>query len=145
MTAADAAGVGSATRTFPNSLGEAAQALRELVEPIGFGTKVKRAIENAAHAAGLPYWRAFDIWYGKARRLEDFERDQIADALAAKRREAARNELHELRTRILRLEALLARSDPDFHRPSIAAARDQILRLDGKDGAADRAGTGRRK
>lgn len=95
---------------------DAAAALRELSEPWSRGDRVKAAIDRAARRAGLSYWRAFDIWYGKARRIEDVERARIAEALEHKRKEATRNELHELRLRIVRLEAILARSDPDFHR-----------------------------
>jgi hypothetical protein len=73
-------------------------------------------IDRAARRAGLSYWRAFDIWYGKARRIEQAERASIAEALEHKRKEATRNELHELRLRLARLEAILAGKDPDFHR-----------------------------
>lgn len=90
--------------------------LRELSEPWARGDKIKRAIDRAAKASGLSYWRAFDIWYGKARRIEAFEHDAVAQALDRKRKEAARNELYELRTRITRLESLLVQTDPDFHR-----------------------------
>jgi hypothetical protein len=118
----------------------AAAALKELAEPWSPGDRIKRLIERAARRAGLPYWRAFDIWYGKARRIEAFERAAIGDALDKKRREAARNELHELRTRLARLESLLAQSDPDFHRPSIDAAREQARALGGNGGDMDRPG-----
>ena len=95
---------------------DAAAALRELSEPWSRGDRVKAAIDRAARRSGLSYWRAFDIWYGKARRIEQVERTRIAEALEHKRNEATRNELHELRLRLVRLEAILARSDPDFHR-----------------------------
>ena len=121
-----------------------AASLRELSEPWPSGSKVKAAIDRAARAAGLGYWRASDIWYGKARRIEAFERDLVAAALERKRKEAARNELHELRTRLARLESLLAQSDPDFHRPTIAASREQLRAMGGTDSAVDRAGDRRR-
>jgi len=101
--------------------------LRELGEPL---RPVKRAIERAAKAAGLDYWRAFDIWYRKARRIESSECVAVAAALDKKRKEAARNELHELRTRLVRLESLLAQSDPDFHREAIAQTRQQLRQMD---------------
>lgn len=97
--------------------------LRELSQPWEMGDKIKAAIERAARRAGLPYWRTFDIWYGKARRIEDFERAQITQALRKKRREAARNELHELRVRLARLESLLARDDQGFDRAGPALDR----------------------
>jgi hypothetical protein len=91
---------------------ELAAALRELAGPGEAGDRVKVAIARAARRAGLSYWRAFDIWYGKARRIEAIERGQIAEALERRRREAASHELHEIKMRIARLEALLARTDP---------------------------------
>jgi hypothetical protein len=90
--------------------------LRELSEPWERGDKIKAAIARAARAAGLSYWRAFDIWYGKARRIEPAEADRIQAALQRKSEQRARNEFHELRTRLLRLEALLVQTD--FHRPT---------------------------
>lgn len=111
--------------------------LRELSEPWPSGGRVKAAIDRAARRAGLSYWRAFDIWYGKARRIEDFERVQIAEAVETKRKEAARNELHELKTRLARLESLLVQTDPDFHGESVAALRDHRGQMDGSRGAAN--------
>lgn len=112
-------------------MNETTTQLRQLAEPWAGGEKIKVVIGRAAKRAGLGYWRAFDIWYGKARRVEDFERDAIAEALERKQREAARNELHELRARLERLESLLVQSDPDFHRPSIDAARGQVRTIHG--------------
>ena len=123
--------------------GVAAQ-LRELAEPWPSGSKVKEAIERASHACGsddkrrrvIPFWRAFDLWYGKARLIRDFEIEAVAAALEKKRREAARNELHELRTRLVRLESMLSQIDPDFHRDAIAASREQIRSLGRSGGGA---------
>lgn len=112
-----------------------AASLRELSEPWSAGDRVKAAIDRAARAAGFSYTRTFDLWYGKARRVEPFEEAAVADALDRKRREAARNELHELRTRLLRLESLLAQSDPDFHREDIAAGREQLRQMGRTRGA----------
>ena len=82
---------------------------------------VKRAVERAARAAGFAYWRAFDLWYGKARRVEQHEIDAITDALQAKRERDAANELHDLKIRLAKLEARLAATDEDFHRPVLDA------------------------
>jgi hypothetical protein len=106
-------------------------ALRELADPRPGGDRVKAAIDRAAKRAGLSYWRAFDIWYGKARRVEEFERDAISEALNKKREEAARNEFHELKTRLLRLESILVQTDPDFHRPTVDGVREQMRGLGG--------------
>lgn len=106
----------SDTRTLTKSLG-AQTALKELAEPAKFGELKKVAIDRAARRAGMTYSRAFEIWYGRARRIEQFEADALAEALDKKRREDARNELYEIQVRIARLEARLASTDPDFHRP----------------------------
>lgn len=111
---------------------DAAAMLRELSEPWGSGEYVKNAIERAGKLASLSYWRAFDIWYRKARRVEQFEIDQISEALRLKQEKAAKNELHDLKLRLAKLEAQLSSSmDPDFHRPSIDFARDQMRDLGG--------------
>ncbi len=112
--------------------------LRELSEPWPSGSKIKAAIERAARAAGLPYWRTFDIWYGKARVIRDFECQAVAAALDRKRREAARNEFHELRTRLAILESRLNQIDPDFHRPTIDQAREQMRGLGALDSSGNR-------
>ena len=96
-----------------------AEALRELSQPWPPGDRVKTAISRAASLAGLAYWRAFDIWYDKAHRVDEIERDAIADALEKKRDEAARNEFHELKLRLARLESLFAQTDSKTHRPRI--------------------------
>src|SRR6188768_2488121 len=123
------------TRTFPITVGDAAAALRELAEPSALGDRIKAAIDRAARRAGLSYWRAFDIWYGKARRIEPSEIDAIEDALLKRRKEVTRNELHDLRTRLARLEALLVQTDEEFHRPEL----DRLRSPDGGLGGMDRA------
>ena len=100
--------------------------LRELSEPWPSGDRIKVAIGRAASAAGLSYWRAFDIWYGKARRVEDYENQQIAEAIRIKRERAAGNELHELKLRLARLEAALAAGSTNFHSPMPDRARDGV-------------------
>lgn len=105
----------------------ASSMLRELSEPWPSGERVKSAIDRAARLASLHYWRAFDIWYRKARRVEEFELDQIREALRIKSEKAAKNEFHDLKLRLAKLEsALSSSSDPDFHRPSIDFAREQM-------------------
>lgn len=93
-----------------------AAALRELSEPKPPGDKIKAAIGRAADLAGLKYWRAFDIWYRKARRIDDFEADQIRNAIRQKNEEEARHEFQDLRTRLLKMESRLASSGSDEHR-----------------------------
>ena len=97
--------------------------LRELAEPSSRGDRVKVAIERAAKLSGLSYWRTFDLWYRKARKVEDFEIAAISEALDRKNRKDARNELQTLRLRIEALEARFSISDEDFHREDINALR----------------------
>lgn len=94
-------------------------ALRELSEPWAPGDRVKAAIQRAARLSGLSYWRCFDLWYDKARRVDPQEIKAIADALARKREREAGNELQELRTRLAKLESRLSQVDEDFYRPTI--------------------------
>ena len=105
---------------------DASAALRELAQPWAGGEKVKIAINRAARQAGLSYWRAFDIWYGKARRVEQSEIEAINEALAKKRREDARNELQQIWTRLIQLEARMAQTDPDFDRELFVPLRQAV-------------------
>ena len=75
----------------------------------------------------------------KPAHVEQFELDAVAGALEQKRKEAARNELHELRTHLARLESLMAQADSDFFRPSLAAVSEQIRQVGGKSGNPDSA------
>lgn len=111
-------------------------ALRELSEPWEMGDRIKAAIDRAARRAGLSYWRTFDIWYGKARRIEDYEIKAVVAALAEKKRMETRNELHNLKTRLALLESHLLQVDADFHRETIDQVRQQGRQL----GTLDRAG-----
>lgn len=99
------------------------EALKELAEPRPAGEPVKRAIERAARLTSFAYWRTFDFWYAKARRIEQSELDAITAALQHKREHDARNELHDLKMRIAKLEARLAAGDTDFYRPRVGAVR----------------------
>lgn len=104
-------------------MSDAALMLRELSYPWAPGEYVKTAIGRAASLASLQYWRAFDIWYRKARRVEDYEIAQIAEALRIKNEKAARNELHQAKLILARLEARLASGDADFYRADIDGLR----------------------
>lgn len=110
---------------FVGSVHTAAVFLRELAGTIEAG-QTKRAIERASNRAGFSYTRTSDLWYRKARRVEEFEQEAIAVAVVKKRKDDARREFQELKTRMARLESLLARSDPDFHRDTIKQVRDQL-------------------
>lgn len=109
----------------------ASDLLRELSLPRPPGEYVKRAIERASLLARLDYWRGFDIWYRKARRVEEYELDQIREALRIKNEKAARNELHELKTRLAILEARLNAGDSDFYSPHLDGLRSQAAGIGG--------------
>lgn len=98
----------------------------------------KVSIERAASHAKLSYWRAFDIWYGKAHRVEDYELDRIQEALWIKNERAARNELHEAKILLARLEARLNAGDSDFYRADIDGLRATSTRLGGSNPARRR-------
>lgn len=113
-------------------MSDPAKWLRELSEPWAGGEKVKTAIARAAKLSGLGYWRAFDIWYAKARQIETYEIEAIAEAIRAKNEKDGRNELRELKARLTRLESLLAAGDAHFHSPSIDHARELARQLSGQ-------------
>jgi hypothetical protein len=105
-----------------------AKALQELSAPHGRDEKMVAIIERSARLAGLSYSRCYEIWYRRARRIEHAEVVRIKEALRQKTRLDARNELHELRLRLTRLEAVLSISDEEFHRSEIDAVRDTLCR-----------------
>ncbi len=88
--------------------------LRELAEPCDRSEKIHSIIERAARRCDIPKWRVFNLWYGKASRISDEERVQVASALEKKRREDAKRELHDLKLRIAALESRMRQADPDF-------------------------------
>lgn len=105
---------------------DASKALRELSEPVSRGEKIAAIITRCARLAGLSYSRCYEIYYGRARRIEPDEIARIGEALGQKNRRDARNELSELRLRLARLEALLSQTDAEFHRPTIDLVRQRM-------------------
>ena len=110
-------------------MGSPSEWLRELSEPWADGEYVKTAIDRAAKLTKLSYWRAFDIWYRKGIPPRADEIEKIANAIKAKNERDAANEIHNLKLRITRIEALFATGDAHFHSPSIDAARDMARQL----------------
>lgn len=100
--------------------------LKELSEPWPSGDKIKAAIGRAANRAGLSYWRAFDIWYGKARRIDAHEADSIRAAVQQKIEEETRHEFQDLRTRLLKMESRLAANGSDSHREAFDQMRTRF-------------------
>lgn len=91
------------------------QYLRALAEPIRAG-ETKAAIDRAAKLAGLDYWRAFDIWYRKARRIEHEEGEAILRAVQQKSVEGQANVIQRLQTELARLQSLHAQANADLDR-----------------------------
>ena len=107
-------------------MSDASVMLRGLSEQRSSGEFVKNAIDRAARAAGLGYWRAFDIWYDKARKVEEYEIDAIKEALRIKNERAAWNELHQAKLLLAQVEARLNNAtDADFHQPYLDGLRAQ--------------------
>lgn len=126
MSRVSPAAVGNAANLIGgNDYKDLRDGLRELASPIERGEKIMVAIERGARRCGMEPWRAFNIWYGKARHTTPEERDSISVAVQRKRREAARNEFHELKTRLAILESRLSQVDEDFHRETITQIRKQ--------------------
>lgn len=105
---------------------EASLLLRELSLPWADGEKVKSAVGRAARLARLAYWRTFDLWYRKAHRVEEYELDQIREAVRLKNEQAAQRELSDLRNRLAVLQARLDAGDADFYRPTIDVVRQTL-------------------
>lgn len=112
---------------------EAAQSLRRLAEPVPAGDKVKAQITRAARAAGLSYWRAFDLWYGKARRIDAHELDAIRLAQQTRKQRsgdriselnAVAEELEKIAGRLSRLGSSEARADLQATRAVLARVRN---------------------
>jgi hypothetical protein len=129
---------GTSAAISPNSVGTAAAMLWELSLPWGEGERKKTVIDRTSKLCRLDYWRAWDIWYRKARRIEAHEMRQIAEALLLKKEMAARNELHDLKLRLARLEATLNAGDAEFHGPAVDFARDMLRQMGGEDRAMAR-------
>lgn len=112
--------------------------LRALAAPISRDEKIMIAIERAARRAGMPIWRTFNIWYGKATSITAEERAAVVAALAEKKRLETRNEFHELKTRFAILESRLLQVDQDFHRETADQIRQQVRGPGGSDRTGNR-------
>lgn len=88
---------------------EVSDGLRFLAGPMRDGDKVKSRIARAARAAGLSYWRAFDLWYGRARAIKAQELEAVRAAKARRSQEdsddlaAIAQDFEELAERVARL------------------------------------------
>jgi hypothetical protein len=98
-------------------------ALKELAEPRPVGDTIPQAIIRACRATGIDYARAFNIWYRRARRIDAHEAQAIEQALNNKREEEARNELHDLRTRLLKMESRISAESTNRDRTRLSLVR----------------------
>ncbi|MBB6306252.1 hypothetical protein [Xanthobacter tagetidis] len=84
--------------------------LRQVAGP---GGSVKERIVRAARRTGFSYWRTFDLWYGKARRIDGHEVEAVRSK--QEQEEALRAETDELLAEVLErvavLEAAIAERD----------------------------------
>lgn len=103
-----------------------ADLLKELAAPISREEKIEAAITRAARLSGIPYNRVFNIWYGKAKWGDAHEHESVVNAVDEKRRREARNELHELKTRIAVMESRLNQMDADFYSSTIDQLRASL-------------------
>lgn len=118
-------------------MSDATAMLKDLAEPWRPGEFVKDVLARVAPLAGLTHSRAFEIWYARARRIEVHEIANIAAAIAKKNKRAVWNEIHDLKIRMAKLEAVVGGSSEDFGRPASASDRP-LLRV---AGGADRSGS----
>ena len=102
---------------------EAAQGLRRLATPNPENDRIKTAIGRAARRAGLSYWRAYDLWYGKARRVDATELIAIRAAQRSKSKEA-QNDLLALAADFTALAERASRADPEMAGPWSDAMRE---------------------
>lgn len=117
-------------------MSDAATMLKMLAEPWRPGEFVKDVILRIAPLAGLSSTRASDVWYGKARRVEEGELSRIAAALAKKEKRAVWNELQDIRARMAKLESIVGGSDEDFGQPAAAVDRPRLRVAGGAHRAA---------
>ncbi len=86
----------------------------------------KERLARAAKAAGLSDARAFDIWYGRARRIEPHEQQAILSALVAKEIADERNEQHGFRMALAKMESRLTQMEAALARAASAGDVETI-------------------
>ncbi|WP_024516800.1 hypothetical protein [Bradyrhizobium sp. Tv2a-2] len=99
--------------------------LHQLSEPWPRGGRVKSAINRASKLVGLPFWRCYEIWYGRARTITQHELHLIAAAIQRKQEEDDWNELCALKTKIEILEARLNSGSQEFRGADVNQLRAQ--------------------
>lgn len=110
------------------TLNEASDLLRALAGNRRADESMKAVLRRVRRKlTGWKPSRVRDVWYRDPRiKLRAGEIEQLRSLVDRKAEDkAAANELAELRNRISRLETLLERSDPTFHRETLGALRSQ--------------------
>jgi hypothetical protein len=123
-----------------SSVVEASRLVRSLAEPYQIGDTIKAQIDRAARK--VPFWnysRVRSAWYADNRmRIDADELTQLrllVDNSGRARHD--RDEYAELRSRLSRLEAAFAISDPKHHRSDIDAYRAALRFARGEAGPVD--------
>ena len=96
---------------------EASQLIKRASGPAEVGGGIKAAIGRAARRLGWEFSRARNIWYGRARRIEAMEMDQLREL---SRQQAARYE---------RIANAMGEVDSDFYGQEINALVDMARAL----------------
>lgn len=91
--------------------------LRSLGEKVLPGAKGEAVIGRVASLVGLEYSRTFELWYGRARRVEPYELQQLREAQAKLELRWLENELHNWRIALARMETKAAALRADLDRP----------------------------
>ena len=117
-------------------MSNASAMLKSLAEPWRPGEFLKDVLERLMPLTGLKYSRAYEIWYDRAKRVEPHEVEAIAAALAKKDKGAVWREITELKSRVARLEALVAGSDQEFGQPTVPMGRAHLRMAGGANRAA---------
>lgn len=129
----------SAESMRSTSLDEAAELLREIAGSRHADESLKAVFRRLGRR--LSHWsdnRIRDVWHRDQRvRVRAEEVEQLRRLAGQREQKADLDELAALRNRIARLERLLEATDPAFHSPSIAAARQQLGEMGGKPRAVD--------
>lgn len=109
---------------------DAAHEARGLIGEIGghlpFGTPLKTVQAHVARLARLPERRVRAFWNSEVRRPHDDEMKALRRAAARSAEEAAADEFDELKSRLARLESLMATVDPEFFGPAADALRRAV-------------------
>lgn len=106
---------------------EARHLISDIAGPLPAGTQIQEMLTRVARVTGMGQRRLRGIWNSEARALRAEELDALREAARRRRAQEAtdRHEFQELTKRLALLEARVAQIDPEFHRASLDACREQ--------------------